>query len=231
MKYSIRILTIAALFLSGFLVTPVSVSLAETAILSTTNGESSSVAAATPSSPIASSTNKIKAMLKDGSNDLSEYFKTDDDKFFLDARTKLEDILLKQPSNETASMLLGTLYVRKAQNIADAVAARTNMPDAAQFQLGNLFLSQKRFEEAIKCYEKCNTTMPKWSCPFRHKGEALLRIGKNEEAIAALEKAIETRKNHFDAYVFLAEAQLSLALFDKTEKTLADAVEVAKGNG
>lgn len=173
----------------------------------------------------------LKAKFKSGVKNLSDYFQTGEENSFLLARVMLDSILAKQPKNEKALMLLGMLYTKKAQNIADSVAASNDVPDSAQFQLGNLFLSQNRFEEAVKCYEKCNAAMPKWSCPFRHKGEALLRMGKAEEAIKALEMAIETRKNHFDAYVFLAEAQLYLSQFENTEKTLAQAIEVAKDSG
>ncbi|MBN1948500.1 MAG: hypothetical protein JW784_02030 [Candidatus Cloacimonetes bacterium] len=89
-----------------------------------------------------------------------------------------------------------------------------------RFQFANLLLELKRFEEAIPLYEALNEAAPDWSCPWRHKGEALYSSGKLAEAEIALLKAIETRVEHYDAYAWLAEVQRDLGKNREALETL-----------
>ncbi len=80
-----------------------------------------------------------------------------------------------------------------------------NLKNKQKFQYANLLLGLNRFEESVTIYDRLNEEVPKWSCPWRHKGEAYWKMGKLEKAIDALEMAIETRETHYDAYVMLAD--------------------------
>jgi len=69
-------------------------------------------------------------------------------------------------------------------------------------------------------YEGLNEEFPDWSCPWRHKGEAYFKTSELELAETALQKAIETRVEHFDAYVMLAEVQDAMGKNAEALKTL-----------
>lgn len=186
------------------------------------------VAARKEISPEAS---ELGSRLKDAQKDFIDFYKTTNNASFLSARVKLERLLAKYPKNVTVKMFLGMLYNMKAQSIADDLSKRTDINPKSFFQIGNLFLAQNRYAEAVDCYKKVVKAYPKWSCPHRHMGEALMKMNKDDEAIVALEKSVETRKNHYDAYVWLAKVLVKVGKYDKAEKNLKTAVAVAKKNG
>lgn len=72
------------------------------------------------------------------------------------------------------------------------------------FSYANLLLHIQRYEEALVMYNILNEKTPKWSCPWRHKGEVLMKLHRLDEAEKATEMAIETRPDHFDAFIQLA---------------------------
>lgn len=79
-----------------------------------------------------------------------------------------------------------------------------------RFQLANTYLSLGRYQEAISHYDILNSKFADWSCPWRHKGEAYYNLEEWENAEKALEKSIETRIEHYDAYLWLARVELKL---------------------
>lgn len=88
-----------------------------------------------------------------------------------------------------------------------------------KFTYANLLLELGKYDEAISYYEKINDKLPTWSCPFRHKGEAYLKKGELSEAETALKKSIETRKEHYDAYIMLADVQKRMGKYETALKT------------
>jgi len=94
-----------------------------------------------------------------------------------------------------------------------------------QFQYANLLLSLNEFDESIKIYDKINESTPKWSCPWRHKGEAFYKKNDFEKAEEAFKKAIETRITHYDAYVWLARAQKKSGKMEEALKSLETGLE------
>jgi tetratricopeptide (TPR) repeat protein len=88
-----------------------------------------------------------------------------------------------------------------------------------KFMLANLFLELGKYEKSIEIYEKINEATPKWSCPWRHKGEALYKMRNFEQSEVALKKAIETRVEHYDAYIWLAKVQKELGKYKEALQT------------
>ncbi len=88
-----------------------------------------------------------------------------------------------------------------------------------KFGYANLLLSLNMFDESIEVYNKINEASPKWSCPWRHKGEAYFKSGKLEQSEVALKKAIETRKEHYDAYIMLADVQDEMGKYEEALET------------
>jgi len=85
-----------------------------------------------------------------------------------------------------------------------------NLDTGLKFNYANLLLSLNRFEAAIELYDQLNAGFPQWSCPWRHKGEAYLKLGKLGKAEEVTQISIDVREDHYDAYIQLAEVQKRL---------------------
>ncbi|MEN6445429.1 MAG: tetratricopeptide repeat protein, partial [Candidatus Cloacimonas sp.] len=104
-----------------------------------------------------------------------------------------------------------------------AQAAVDSLKPGERFALANIYLETGKYTEAINIYELLNKTTPKWSCPWRHKGEALYQTGNFTAAKKSLENAIETNKEHYDAYIWYAKTLYEL----KEYKQALSALETA----
>lgn len=91
-----------------------------------------------------------------------------------------------------------------------------------KFQYANMLLELDRNEDAIGVYEMLNEASPKWSCPWRHKGQAYYQLKNYTEAEKALLMAIETRKEHYDAYIWLAKVYNESGQYEKGIKAVND---------
>ena len=98
-----------------------------------------------------------------------------------------------------------------------------NLKPGERFALANLYLEMDKYADAISIYNLLNEATPKWSCPWRHKGEALYKSGKYDAAKKSLEMAIETNKEHYDAYLWYAKTLYEL----KDYKNALSALETA----
>ena len=108
--------------------------------------------------------------------------------------------------NDMATIMLAYLHMEEMnRNIEMLEGNIGNLGSMHKFNYGNILLELGRYSDAIEVYRQLNTDNPEWSCPWRHRGEAHWKNGEYKEAVASLEKAIETRETHFDAYTQLAE--------------------------
>jgi tetratricopeptide (TPR) repeat protein len=97
---------------------------------------------------------------------------------------------------------------------------RDSLTNMNKFQYANILLDLGKYDEAIALYDQLNEKSPKWSCPWRHKGEAYWKQKNYPEAVTALQKAIETRETHYDAYVMLANVYKDMGENAKALETL-----------
>ena len=124
-------------------------------------------------------------------------------------------------STYTSNIMLAYLYsmqmnkeIKVLEENYDSLTTRT------KFSYANLLLELGKLDESIAIYDKINEDVPKWSCPWRHKGEALMKMEKLEDAEKATLKAIETREDHFDAYIQLAHIQKDMKKYKEALKSL-----------
>ena len=124
-------------------------------------------------------------------------------------------------STYTANLMLAYLYkmqldleIKVLEENYDSLTTRT------KFSYANLLLDLGKLDESIVIYDKLNEDVPKWSCPWRHKGEVLMKQNKLAEAETATLTAIETREDHFDAYVQLAHIQKDMKKYKEALKSL-----------
>ncbi|HCX73408.1 MAG TPA: hypothetical protein DHM37_06810 [Candidatus Cloacimonas sp.] len=145
---------------------------------------------------------------------------------------------LEKPNFKTFRQTADSLYKANSQielayllnyelerQIAELDKVYSQMDLQSKFSLANLKLEMGKYESAIAIYEELNQNYPKWSCPWRHKGEALFKTNKLAEAEKALQKSIETRKQHYDAYVMLAEVQKEQKKYKQALQTLQEGMK------
>ncbi|MBC8385260.1 MAG: hypothetical protein H8E57_07050 [Candidatus Cloacimonetes bacterium] len=109
------------------------------------------------------------------------------------------------------NLLLSYLnYMELENNLQVLEENLEKLDNRTKFSYANLLLSLGKYEDCIEIYDSINEETPKWSCPWRHKGEAQLKFGELDEAEKSTLKAIETRIDHFDAYTQLAEIRIEL---------------------
>lgn len=128
----------------------------------------------------------------------------------------------KEESKDPESdLMLSYLYYIELENQLKILGNELDsLNNRTKFQYANLLLELKRYEKSIEIYNTLNETTPAWSCPWRHKGEAYFKSGKLEDAEYALLKAIETRIEHYDAYVMLADVQKEIGKYEEALTTL-----------
>ncbi len=124
-------------------------------------------------------------------------------------------------STYTSNLMLAYLYkmqldleIKVLKENYDSLTTRT------KFSYANLLLELGKLDESIVIYEKLNIDFPKWSCPWRHKGEVLMKQNKLAKAETATLMAIETRKDHFDAYIQLTHIQKDMKKYKEALKSL-----------
>ncbi len=120
-----------------------------------------------------------------------------------------------------ATLMLAYLHMEEMNRNIDMLGAGIeDLGIMQKFNYANILLEIGRFDEAIAVYRKLNADEPKWSCPWRHRGEAHWKNGEYEDAVACLEKAIETRETHFDAYTQLAEVLTDMKEYSRALEVL-----------
>ncbi len=97
-----------------------------------------------------------------------------------------------------------------------------------KFFIANLLLDKGEYEKAIKIYEEINKENPKWTCPWRHKGEAYYKMNDYVNAESAFLKSIEVQSKHTDAYLWLAKAQMKLGKYSEALASLDKGLELVK---
>ena len=120
-----------------------------------------------------------------------------------------------------SALMLSYLYTMELDNNLDILNDNLDSLDTrTKFSYANLLLELGKLDECIVIYDKLNEDVPKWSCPWRHKGEALMKQQNYKDAEVATIKAIEVREDHFDAYIQLAKIQKELREYEAALTTL-----------
>jgi len=126
--------------------------------------------------------------------------------------------------NQITLAFLANLEAKRIMELA--VQRMEKLSAGERFSLGNLYLSRDDYAQSIKIYESLNKEFPKWSCPWRHKGEALYKMKDFKASAKALEMSIETNLEHVDAYIWYAFALNELKQYKKARTALEKAFEL-----
>ena len=123
--------------------------------------------------------------------------------------------------NHRATVILSYLHMKELErNLALLEENLGDLTNKNLFSTANLFLGLEKFDRAIAIYKVLNEKSPKWSCPWRHRGEAHWKNKEYDDAVMSLEMAIETRETHYDAYTQLSEVLFDMKEYEKSLATL-----------
>ena len=133
--------------------------------------------------------------------------------------------------DDNSAILQAYLHWMELNKVIDKLDSNVDSLDTATgFQYANLLLEIGKNEQAIDIYDKLNAETPNWGCPWRHKGEAYWNMKNYTASETALLKSIEVRKNHYDAYVMLAEVYNEQGKHEDALKTLEEGLQYAPEN-
>lgn len=166
-------------------------------------------------------------LLSAGNAVLDGYYENPNSENFLAAYSFCQKSLEADSTN--TDMRLLTAYIVNTENnrlMASLETLADNLSAGQRFQLGNLYLSQGKHGSAIEQYEILNEDYPDWSCPWRHKGQALYETGNYKDAEKSIAKAIETNKDHYDAYIWMAKIQYQLKKYKPALQNLEIALSL-----
>jgi len=162
----------------------------------------------------------------------SEYQTNPNFQNFQKAATEFNTAIEADTKDVDSRMMQANLYNMELDRSLNYFAANLDSLDTrTKFSYANLLLSLNRPDECIPIYEQLNSAIPKWACPWRHKGEALLKSGKWEAAELATQQSVNVRPDHYDAYVQLAEIQKHLGKNAEALGAIEKALELMTVNG
>jgi tetratricopeptide (TPR) repeat protein len=166
----------------------------------------------------------------------TEYFSNPTPQTFSAAWTFCTDALAQDSTQVSLKIFMAYLANAEATRLTNEILPLADSLDTmGKFQFANLLLSQNKYVAAIEIYDVLNADAPGWSCPWRHKGQSLYSLGRYKEAEVALTQAIETNREHYDAYVWMAKTQYQLKKYKaalgniETAMTLSPSAEESPG--
>lgn len=158
---------------------------------------------------------------------LESYLANPNPESFREAVEALTDSLLSAVNPNTSKAYLAYIAAEESTRLLDELQREIEELAAGQrFMLGNILLELDKLEDAVEVYDSLNEDYPNWSCPWRHKGEALFKAEDFEAAVEALAEAIQTNEEHYDAYVWMAMALKELGLYEDALANLDSALKL-----
>ncbi len=150
-------------------------------------------------------------MLAAVANPIQLYFGNPTTTTFQNAWNSCNETLAKDSTSKATKILMATMASYESDRLISIISASVNSFDAGtKFQYANLLLSREKYADAIVLYQQLNDSIPDWSCPWRHKGTSYYMQKNYKEAEIALQKAVDTNPEHYDAYIWLAKTQYQL---------------------
>ena len=155
------------------------------------------------------------------------YLDAPDSASFQKAVSHLTTQLGAEGSNFRTRLYLHYLCDLEAERTMKALLAdAADLAPGERFSLANYLLGKEEYQKAVSLYEGINKDYPTWSCPWRHKGEALYKMKDFAAAQTALTQAIATNENHYDAYIWMAKVQKELGLYREALTNLEKAMKL-----
>jgi tetratricopeptide (TPR) repeat protein len=91
---------------------------------------------------------------------------------------------------------------------------------------GSILFSRRKFDLALKCFERAIELRPDSSEAWSNKGITLNNLSRHEEALKAAEKAIELKPDNINAWFNKCASLFYLGRYDEALKTAEKAIEL-----
>lgn len=157
-------------------------------------------------------------------NPLYDYFNHPGEESFRLAVNSLCSAIAEGKNINANRINLAFISQMEASRLGESMqAVADSLAPGERFALANMLLAQEKYASAVELYNKINAETPNWSCPWRHKGEALYKLKNYKAAEKALQEAIATNEQHYDAYLWLAFTQYELKQYKKAWASLEKA--------
>ncbi|NOX34927.1 MAG: tetratricopeptide repeat protein [Deltaproteobacteria bacterium] len=152
---------------------------------------------------------------------------------FRDAEILCQQILEKEPDNADANHFLGVIAYevgnfRAARDYLEKAVALNPDNPSCYLNMGNLVHAEGKFEESMEWYEKAiifNYADNKKA--HNNIGVALTRLGRLDEAIEKLKKAIEMDPQYFEAHNNIGETYKYLGMYEKALESCEMAIHLS----
>lgn len=107
-------------------------------------------------------------------------------------------------SRDDLHAALGNVYIANNQNALAVkeyqAAANLNSNSANHYSLGQGYLANGQYDQALSEFQKVRSMDPSKPYGDFGMGQALAKLGRNDEAIAAFDRAIGIQYNYWNAY-------------------------------
>ena len=144
-------------------------------------------------------------------------------------------VVLSAKLPETERMLVQAAAAQRRGNESENIALRRKLAEMApgdwhvQFDLGQLFVTQRKWDEAAAAYQKAIALNPKAGAAHNSLGYALLAQDKHDEAIAAFERYAEINPTEPNPADSLGEALLRAGRFAEAEAAFQRSLAISPG--
>jgi O-antigen ligase len=138
-------------------------------------------------------------------------------KFFDLAKKAVDDQLLRYPDDARYEVFAANFYsmygsVADAEKHAVRAVEFSPRKQSILFQLGSVYLSQKKYDKAAEIFKRAYDLEPKYEEALKYYAASLIYVGKEEEARAAMEKSGLSGAAFDDAFI---PAYADLGKWDK----------------
>jgi protein O-mannosyl-transferase len=104
------------------------------------------------------------------------------------------------------------------------------MEPRAHANMGDIYLRQKKYKEAIKEFNIAISINPKYTEVYHELGQAYYMAGKRKEAIKSYETALQLDPKLWETHVNLSIAYLEEKQFDKAVASMQKAIDLSPKN-
>ncbi|NES24537.1 MAG: tetratricopeptide repeat protein, partial [Symploca sp. SIO3E6] len=116
----------------------------------------------------------------------------------------------------------------QAKNQVEQVSThcRPQVAHSLFFNLGNLLISAKGYEDSLDCYQKAIELNPQFVDAWLNLGYALGSLGRYEKVLESLEKVIDLDPKFVNAWMYLGNALNNLERYEEARESLEKATNL-----
>ncbi len=154
------------------------------------------------------------------------------------AEAILNEIVIRDPRNKKAQVLLGDIYRQMPdREINKALKAYLNAAIADPvdakplFQVGVIYMEAQRYTEAIPQFETVLKINDKYPRAYFYQGQAYLQLGQTNEALQAAKKEKQINPNLAESYLLAGDTYMKTGHYAKAIAEYQRAIKIRPQGG